>query len=253
MAPTAELIVKESYEGLGTLGQGAVTIEGTLRPGIGIGEAHFGGNLTLASSTGPSLVVELAGVHGPRKHDAVLVDGAPEIGGGLEVQLAALDDGPFEPQPGDVFTILSSAESVRGRFTHVLPPSPDWAIHYDDASVHLEVLEPAGRGDYNGDGRIDQADLDLVLLQGWGETPSTLQPLHAAWTDYLPVGPIDEPELDAVLLGWGRTHGSAESHAASVASLTIPEPASFFLACITSAALLVRRSRSPNQRRVPAQ
>jgi hypothetical protein len=233
LAPTAELTIGSTLQGHGTHGLGSVTIE-SLHPGLGIGEASFGGDLTLTSLTGSSLVVELGGSRRGVEYDAVRVAGRAEVGGGLDVQLAAIDGEPFAPQAGDVFEFLSGAAGVQSRFSHVLPPSPDWAIRYDDTSIRLEVLDPRGRGDYNGDGRIDQADLDLVLLQGWGAAPLNERPLLADWTDYLPMGAIDQGELDAVLLDWGREIRSA-SIPAGIAGPTIPEPRSLPL-CIAACA-----------------
>jgi hypothetical protein len=54
-------------------------------------------------------------------------------------------------------------------------------------------------GDYNNNGRVEQGDLDLVLLN-WG-IEGTPPPL--GWINDLPEGIIDQAELDAVLLDWG--------------------------------------------------
>lgn len=62
-----------------------------------------------------------------------------------------------------------------------------------------EQLAAPARGDYNGDGSVDQADLDLVLLN-WGVDA---MPPPADWINNLPAGAIDQDDLDAVLLHWG--------------------------------------------------
>ena len=56
-------------------------------------------------------------------------------------------------------------------------------------------------GDYNGNGTVEQADLDLVLLY-WGQAAANAPP---AWTNSRPSGVVDQAELDAVLLNWGAT------------------------------------------------
>jgi hypothetical protein len=56
------------------------------------------------------------------------------------------------------------------------------------------------RGDFNGNGTVEQGDLDLVLLH-WGTSGD---PPPQGWTRDLPEGPIDQDELDAVLLHWGQ-------------------------------------------------
>jgi hypothetical protein len=59
-------------------------------------------------------------------------------------------------------------------------------------------------GDYNGNGTVEQADLDLVLLY-WGQAAANAPP---AWINNRPSGVIDQAELDAVLLNWGATLGN---------------------------------------------
>jgi hypothetical protein len=73
-------------------------------------------------------------------------------------------------------------------------------------------------GDYNGNGRVEQADLDLVLLN-WGTA------LAQPWVD----GSVDQAELDGVLLNWGNTGGLT-------AAAGIPEPASIVIAASLVAA-----------------
>jgi hypothetical protein len=82
-------------------------------------------------------------------------------------------------------------------------------------------------GDYNGNDRIEQADLDLVLLS-WG---SDVVPEN--WIRDLPSGPIDQEELDTVLLGWGNV---AANGAASV-----PEPSTLAVLVISLVVLTIRR------------
>jgi hypothetical protein len=97
---------------------------------------------------------------------------------------------------------------------------PDYTV------TMLPVLPPAG--DYNGNGVVEQADLDLVLLN-WGQagTPN-------GWTNDLPEGDIDQEELDGVLLNWGN--------AGSVAA--VPEPSTLILlVSLAACALLGRHGR----------
>jgi hypothetical protein len=77
-------------------------------------------------------------------------------------------------------------------------PSPGTAI-FEDAGL---------AGDYNGNGRVEQADLDLVLLN-WGTA------LAQPWVD----GTVDQAELDAVLLNWGAEGAVARVAAADPAPL----------------------------------
>ena len=76
-------------------------------------------------------------------------------------------------------------------------------------------------GDYNGNGTVEQADLDLVLLNwGTGGVPG-------GWINDLPEGNIDQAELDGVLLNWGNMAAAGLGAAAGV-----PEPASWLIAFV---------------------
>jgi hypothetical protein len=71
-------------------------------------------------------------------------------------------------------------------------------------------------GDFNASGQVEQADLDLVLLN-WGQPGA---PPPAAWTSDLPMGAIDQAELDRVLLNWGN----AAALGGGLAGTAVPEP-----------------------------
>jgi glucose/arabinose dehydrogenase len=71
-------------------------------------------------------------------------------------------------------------------------------------------------GDYNGNGLVEQGDLDLVLLH-WGLSAAERPP---TWVLDLPFGTIDQDELDGVLLNWG---------ASLAAATAVPEPGTAFL------------------------
>ncbi|MEM7627523.1 MAG: alpha/beta hydrolase-fold protein [Planctomycetota bacterium] len=85
-------------------------------------------------------------------------------------------------------------------------------------------------GDYDGDGLVGQADLNLVLLN-WGTTA-----LPDGWTaiDQFDDGFIGQNELNDVLLNWGD--GAATPAA-------IPEPTSLGLMAISGIAVARRRRR----------
>jgi hypothetical protein len=79
-------------------------------------------------------------------------------------------------------------------------------------------------GDYSNNGVVEQADLDMVLLN-WGQAGTP-----AGWENDLPTGLIDQEELDGVLLNWGNT--------ATPGAAGVPEPGTCALGLILAAALL---------------
>jgi hypothetical protein len=99
----------------------------------------------------------------------------------------------FEGEHGRTYRFYSIATDNVG-YTEAAPPAADAQTTTTDSPMILT-------GDYNGNGIVEQADLDLVLLN-WGQTPPSPPP---GWLFELPVGAVDQQELDAVLLNWGRS------------------------------------------------
>jgi hypothetical protein len=92
------------------------------------------------------------------------------------------------------------------------------------------LVEPvAAAGDYNGNGMVEQADLDLVLLHWGNPTP----PAPSGWIVDLPTGAIDQAELDGVLLNWGAT----------AAGVSAPEPSTVTLAALLASLAACWRAR----------
>jgi hypothetical protein len=101
------------------------------------------------------------------------------------------------------------------------------------------ILEPF-LPDYNGNGLVEQGDLDLVLLN-WGQrTPG--DPTTIGWINDPPTRPlIDQDDLNRVLSHWGQV---PLVPAAMQGAATVPEPASFALLVAAFAALLARQRLS---------
>ena len=87
-------------------------------------------------------------------------------------------------------------------------------------------------GDYNGDGFVSQADLDLVLLN-WG---AAVVPAEWLATDQFDGVQVSQNELDGVLLNWGSGTPPAGVSA-------IPEPATLGLLTLGGLALSGRQRR----------
>ena len=80
-------------------------------------------------------------------------------------------------------------------------------------------------GDYNGNGLVEQADLDLVL-GNWG---ADADDVPMTWVNDQPTGIIDQEELDKALAGWGSTASSTASLSPDPSDAAIPEPSAIVL------------------------
>jgi hypothetical protein len=161
----------------------------------------------------------------PDQFDRLVSVQSPHLGGTLRVSLL----NNFEPDPDDRFTIIESASSIVGKFEALdlpqLREGLDWSLEYlpDRVTLLTIGMPPMLRGDYDASGRVDQRDLDLVLLH-WGHPADQVPP---EWTSDPPNGLVDQDELDPVLLGWGSV---ADGQAAD--AVGVPEPSSLGSACI---------------------
>ena len=90
-------------------------------------------------------------------------------------------------------------------------------------------------GDFNTDAVVDQADLDLVLLNWGGETATPPEGWLAL--DQLVGDVIDQSELDLVLLNWGNMAGGGVANT----TITTPEPSTALMLCMAVLAMLWRR------------
>jgi hypothetical protein len=90
----------------------------------------------------------------------------------------------------------------------------------DPAALVMDnlLVEAVGQpGDYNANGIVEQADLDLVLLNWGDQTP----PAPSGWLVDLPSGAIDQAELDGVLLNWGATASSSSPEPSTLALIAL--------------------------------
>ena len=96
-------------------------------------------------------------------------------------------------------------------------------------------------GDYNGNGLVEQADLDLVLTN-WGHSAASIP---AGWFHDFPLGVVDQRELDRVLLNWGVLGRSVPlPDGLPLMSAPVPEPTGFVLSAaglLVGIGLFVRR------------
>lgn len=156
VAPAASVEFAGDYTGPGM--EGDVVISGNFHPAIGIGEATFAGDLTLAE-----LTIEI----GPSDHDRLIVGGEARVGDTLNIELTGT------PNLGDEFLLINAAQ-LTGSFATIHAPvlgaELDWRLEQTADSLKLIVVEPTIPGDYNHDGLVNAADYtvyrDSSGLQG---------------------------------------------------------------------------------------
>jgi hypothetical protein len=228
------------------------TVEQDLRMAVGSAETS---NATLAKSGGSTVAINtdllmavddtgsdlmgegqtatLAFVIDQADFNPIDVGGTAYIGNGH--MTVALDG--FNPSGGQSFELLQ-AGTISGEFLTVdtsmapLAAGLSWNVVYSPTAVTLEVMGMSSvlAGDYNGNGTVEQADLDLVLLN-WGDDGTTPP---QGWVNDLPDGTIDQAELDGVLLNWGSMAGLGGAS-------SVPEPTTLLLLAVLVAVVAARR------------
>ncbi len=123
---------------------------------------------------------------------------------GLNIELP---DDPNHAPLGNYMLFLVNSAGV--------PSVAEWLLA--TAPTLAEII-----GDYNGNGQVEQGDLDFVL-QNWGRDTDT-EGVPAGWISDPPQGLVEQTELDRVLSNWGATQ------APDFAGAVVPEPGLAFLA-----------------------
>jgi probable HAF family extracellular repeat protein len=116
----------------------------------------------------------------------------------------------------------ASAVSADGRTIAGVGRNPRGQTEAWLATIH--ELPPSG--DFDASGLVEQADLDLVLLN-WGT--ELVNPGAVGWINDLPQGPVEQTELDQVLLNWGAS--------SALTAAAVPEPATLLLLVVACAAI----------------
>ncbi len=192
-----------------------------LEQGTNLGSTNLlnAGLLELGSSPGLAFVnnftceptavwrVELGGAVPAFEHDQLMVNGRQStLGGQLDVRLIDIGGGIYAPPIGKVFTILQAPPAtVSGTFANdpvsFIPGKVYlWEVGYqsgrvaDIVTLTVEDIVPCV-ADLNGDGKVDGADLGL-LLADWG-------PCAGCLADIAPNGAVDGADLGLLLAAWG--------------------------------------------------
>jgi hypothetical protein len=134
----------------------------------------------------------------------------------------------------DFIPVSGNSDNRRSAFNN-LGQLAFWASFTDGSEgvfvSNLVASLPMLLGDYNNNGTVEQADLDLVLLN-WGT--ELINPTAAGWLNDLPIGPVNQQELDRVLLNWGI--------AAPFGAASVPEPPSVAMLLVGCAIVLLAAS-----------
>jgi hypothetical protein len=209
------------FGGAGVL-TGSLLNNGNVYVGALTGPLEIGGHYTQSNIA--SLEIEIAGADAGSQYDVLDVATTADLDGRLIVDFLE----GFTP--GDTeFTIIRRTGGTGEFDTSQVSglPQHGYSIRYENDAVVMEFIsgDDVLTGDYNGNLQVEQADLDLVLLN-WGNEGRT----PIGWINDLPDNLIDQNELDRVLLNWGDTaaglapgaSGVPESSACAILLLAAP-------------------------------
>ncbi|MBL9148293.1 MAG: hypothetical protein JNM94_06315 [Phycisphaerae bacterium] len=201
-APAATLKLMQGA----SLGSTALLNEGDLRLGAGSGPGlGFASQVTMTPTS--RFFVDIGGAAPGFQHDQLQASGSVALAGTLEIDLADLGDGIFEPALDATYTILTAPLGGRSGLFANQPVSfvPGkayvWSVGYgstrfnDTVTVKVADIIPCP-ADLNGDGLIDGADL-AILLGSWG-------PCLGCNADFDLSGMVDGADLAVLLGAWGE-------------------------------------------------
>lgn len=186
------------------LGTTDLQSEGGLAVADGPGMASVDRLTMTATST---WTIEIGGYDAGTRYDELLVNGTGNtLGGQLDVRVIDGGDGLFEPQVGDVFTVMMAPPASLGGFfanapvSHVPGRTYLWNVNTITGEVaHIVTLTVAGivscEADLNGDGQVDPVDL-AILLGEWGPNAGSV-------ADFNDDGLVAADDLAVLLGAWG--------------------------------------------------
>jgi hypothetical protein len=179
--------------------------EGDLAVAEGLGVAHVDRLTMLPTSTWS---IDIGGYNPGSEYDQLFANGtANTLAGELDVRLLDLGQGFFEPQLGDVFTVMiAPPESLSGFFanaplSHIPGTTYLWSVNVFTGEVAdvvtLTVADVVScQADLNGDGLVDPVDL-AILLGEWGPNIGSL-------ADFNDDGLVAADDLAVLLGAWGQ-------------------------------------------------
>lgn len=150
------LTVGGKLSGAGQI-NGSVAVSGQLAPGNSPGLLTIVGDLALTASSVGSF--EIAGRSAASEYDQVAVGGAVIFDGTLNIQLT----GGFTPGFGEQFTLVNYG-SKSGQFAAIngLTINSELFFQASYSATALTLIVKANHGDFNNDGNINAADINLL-------------------------------------------------------------------------------------------
>ncbi len=206
--------------GNGCTGAGTTWLEGDVRPGLGVGQMGFEGDVILGR--GGVMHIELGGLAPGTGHDKLNVIGAATLDGTLAISLI----NRFLPAPGDEFEIMTYG-SRTGEFAD----TTGWLFGRNKALVKVYGANALALfATYQGDATLDLCvdGLDYVAWSSNYLTGDTWQE-----GDYTGDGYVDG--LDYIVWSTNYLQGCPASPGA------VPEPASGLVLALGALVLLRRR------------
>jgi hypothetical protein len=203
----------------GSTGDGDIFFEGQVSPGNSTGEVTYANNVFF--NVGSRLQIELGGVAPGVQHDKIIVSGALQLGGELDVQLI----NGFMPLGGQSFTIATSSAGISGAFLSTsLPvvPGLTWQVDQTETDLVLSLTGVGMSADFDVNGNVDGNDF-LRWQRGLGRINASREDGDANGD-----GMVDVADLDM----WRSAAGGG---GAAAALQSIPEPTALFLAATLAA------------------
>lgn len=208
------------FSGSGTMRNGA-NGEMTLENGAALASIALVNQGDLVIGEGPAIAavdrfenqadgvihIEIGGYFAGSEHDRIVVSGgAAALAGALALDLIDTGDGPFIPQVGDEFAILTAINGITGTFVSSSPTSCafgrtfQWTVLYgpNDVRVRLDAISECCPPDLDRDGIVGLQDL-ATLLGNFGSVGQATQPMGDIDFD----GDVDLQDLALLLAVFG--------------------------------------------------
>lgn len=224
-AGSLEILAGSDASGNANLNVNVVN-RGAIAPGVSPGTWNIGGNFA-QTATG-RYEWETAGTN-PAQADRITITGNASLAGTLDITVL----GPFVPDWGDSWTIMSYASRVGDFSSFIAPALAPNLFWWREVGATSYVLGVRNGADTNRDGVVDFLDLNNVL-SFFGQGSANVFGMPGLIGDANEDGTVDFLDLNLVLSFFGQ----------SAPPNLIPTPGSAALLGLAAGLVGVRRRRS---------